>query len=428
MTNYWHELVSTTRRGFSRRSLLQSLPAAAFATSLPQLMGAESENLRKRHKAVIMLWMSGGPSQLETLDPKPGHENGGDTKAIQTSVPGIEIAEFWPETAKVMDHFAVIRSLTNKEGNHQRATYQLHTGYIPTGSVKHPSLGSNVARQIAQEDLKIPSVVSVGRAAGVTAGFLGVQYEPFVINNPATPPENTRPLVTEQRYGRRLDLLEQLEREFASRGAEQSVTDHSAIYRKSSDMILSPDLKAFDISQEPSELRAQYGDTQFGRGCLLARRLIEHGVTYVEVQSNGWDTHFDNFDRIGELAGQVDPAMATLIRDLDDRGLLEDTLVVWMGEFGRTPRINGRGGRDHFPRAFNGMLAGCGVHGGQVIGATSPDGNLVQDRPVSVPDLFHTICHAVGVNPLSETMSPLGRPMKVVEGGEIVKEVFSGKA
>jgi hypothetical protein len=372
---------------------------------------------------MILLWMQGGPSQFETFDPKPGEENGGTTEAISTAVSGIQIAEGWDQTAKVIEDIALIRSMTNKEGNHQRATYQLHTGYIPSGSIKHPMLGSWLATQLAAASAELPSVVSVGATQG--AGFLGVDYEPFVVARPGEMPQNVPVPVGFPRYTRRLGLLERLEGGFASSGGKQVVDDHQKLYQKASKLVMSKDVKAFDISDEPQELRDRYGDTDFGRGCLLARRLVEKGVTFVEIRHNGWDTHFDNFERTTTLAGEVDPAMATLISDLKERGQLDKTLVVWMGEFGRTPKINPRGGRDHYPRAFNLAMAGCGVKGGQVIGASSKDGTAVEDAPVTVSDLFCSVCHALGVNPRTEKVSPLGRPLKIIEEGEVVKQLFA---
>ncbi len=429
MNASWHDMVNMTRRGVNRRRFLHTVSAAGLAAgtlSFRDLVSLQAEELRKQHKAVIVLWMAGAPSQMETFDPKPKHENGGGTKAIKTSVPGIQIAEGWEQTAKVMEHCSIIRSMSHKEGNHRRATYQLHTGYLPAGSVKHPSLGSNITSQIADKKLEIPSIVTIGRGAdGSGAGFLGVNYEPFTVSNPGTIPDNSAPRVTDNRYANRLSLLGKLQQEFSDRGGKTVVQNQNAIYGKASRMVQSPKLQAFNTDSEPDSLKARYGNTQFGKGCLLARRLVEQGVSYVEVVSNGWDTHDNVFDRVSTLASQVDPAMATLISDLDDRGMLDDTLVVWMGEFGRTPKVNGRGGRDHYPKAFNTVLAGGGTKGGQVIGSTTPDGTAVKDRPVSVTDLFQTICHSIKVDPEYTHMSPLGRPMKIVDGGEVIQELFS---
>ncbi|MCA9046784.1 MAG: DUF1501 domain-containing protein, partial [Planctomycetaceae bacterium] len=217
----------------------------------------------------------------------------------------------------------------------------------------------------------------------------------------------------------------QLEGEFRERGAEVGVENHRQLYGKASKLVLSPETKAFDFKDEPAAVQTRYGDSQFGRGCLLARRLVEHGVSYIEVRSNGWDTHQDNFDTIKRNASQVDPAGAALIADLKERGLLEKTVVLWTGEFGRTPRVNPRGGRDHYPRVFNSWIAGGGIKGGQVIGASTADGTAVDHTPVTVPDLLSSICKAMQVDPTHENISPLGRPMKIVDGGNVVEELFS---
>jgi uncharacterized protein (DUF1501 family) len=421
-----HDHLSFTRRGIRRRSFLRALAggaAAAGTFSFRDLLALQAAELRSQGRAMILLWMAGGPSQLETFDPKPGHENGGPTQAIATSVPGIQIAVGWEKTAQAMDDIALIRSMTNKEGNHQRATYQMHTGYVPAGSVKHPSFAANIAQQIGDTSLDLPAVVSIGPTQ--SAGFLGVEYEPFVVQNPGQMPQNVASSVPESRLRQRLGLFNKLEEQFARRGARDAVENQRQLYEKAAGLVVSEQTRAFDIAGESEDLKAAYGDSQFGRGCLLARRLVETGVSFVEVRSNGWDTHTEHFDRVETLNADVDPAMATLITDLKQRGMLERTVVVWMGEFGRTPRISARGGRDHFPRAFNVALAGGGIRGGQVIGATSDDGMSVDDRPVSVPDLFCSLCRCLAIDPAHENISPLGRPLKIVDGGGVVAELFS---
>ena len=430
MFTSWQQDVQMTRRSLSRRTFLHTVSAAAMASgtvSFRDVVTVRADDLKKQGRAMILLWMQGGPSQLETFDPKPGTENGGETKAIDTAVPGIQIAHTWTETAKVMRELAIIRSMTNKEGQHDRATYQLHNGYIPSGSVKHPGLGSNIARELSHGPQEIPSVVGIGgnRQGTVGAGFLGVDFEPFQVNDPNRMPDNVVTGTTEGRFQRRLGLLGQLETEFAQRGGETVVENHRRIYDKASKLVMSPKTKAFDLTQESASTRSAYGDNEFGRGCLLARRLIESGVTFVEVRHGNWDTHQDNFENTTRLSGQVDPAFAALIGDLKERGLLDTTLVAWMGEFGRTPKINPRGGRDHYPRVFNAVLAGGGVKGGQVIGASTKDGSAVDHSPVEVPDLFCSICRSLGVNPEKENMSPLGRPMKIVDGGKVVDQLFA---
>lgn len=421
-----HEDVTIRRRGVSRRRFIRyvaSAGAAAGMLSFRDLLALRADELRRQGRSMILLWMAGGPSQFETFDPKPGTDNGGPTEAIGTSVPGIQIAQGWDQTAQVMDQIALVRSLTNREGQHQRASYQLHTGYLPSGSVKHPSFASAVVKEIAPSDCELPAFVAVGNTVG--AGFLGVDYEPFVVNDPGRLPQNVGIPVSDARYDRRLGLLDRLEEDFAERGAREAVSSHRQLYGKAARLVKTPQTKAFDFADEPAALIEKYGGTQFGHGCLLARRLVEAGVTFVEIVSNGWDTHQDNFERTSQLSSQVDPAMAALISDLKDRGLLERTVVAWMGEFGRTPRVNPRTGRDHYPRVFSAALAGGGIQGGRVIGASSADGSSVADRPVQVADLFASICKSLQVDPQHENISPLGRPMKIVDGGEVVKELFA---
>lgn len=426
MLTYRHDNLVLSRRGCSRRSFLRTISAGALTTGtlgFHDLMTLQAEELRKQGRSLILLWMAGGPSQFETFDPKPGYENGGETKAISTALPGVRIAEGWEKTAGILNEVALIRSMTNKEGNHQRASYQMHTGYVPSGSVKHPAFGCSVARQIADPRNELPAVVSIGPTEG--AGFLGVDYEPFVVNNPGQLPSNVGAPVPNQRLNRRLGLLGQLEGEFAQRGAEVAVENHRSLYDKASKLVFSPENKAFDFADEPAAIQAQYGNSQFGKGCLLARRLVEHGVSFIEVRSNGWDTHQDVFETVKNKANEVDAPAAALIADLKARGLLERTVVVWTGEFGRTPRVNARGGRDHYPRVFNSWIAGGGIKGGQVIGSSTKDGTAVEDRPVAVHDLLASVCKAMHVDPSHENISPLGRPMKIVDGGTVVDELFS---
>lgn len=415
---------------FDRRSFLRhaALGAGAAALGLKASLTLQAEELRSRGMACILLYMRGAPSQFETFDPKPGAETGGPTQAIETAVSGIRIAEGWERVAAQMHDIALIRSLTNgKEGNHDRAVYQLHTGYLQSGTVRHPSLGAIAAAELGPADFDLPHFVTIGHRAGVVgSGYLGMSYSPFALLDPQKLPNNIAlpSGITSARFNLRQSLLQDLEAEFAASGAAAEVEDHQRLYRKAQRMVLSPRLKAFDLAQESDAVRDRYGRTEFGQGCLLARRLIEQGVTCVEVESPGWDTHDDNFNRVKKLAGEVDPAFAALVADLKERGMLEKTLVIWTGEFGRTPRINPKTGRDHHPLSFNVALAGGGVKGGQVIGATTDDGAEVARRPVTVPDLFCTFCQSLGIDPRKEHLSSLGRPLKIVEGGAPVTELF----
>lgn len=423
--------VSGTDGWLARRDFLRAIPAASLAYGLGGLnrwtgmMAAGAAEMRRRGKACILLWMQGGPSQFETWSPKPNHENGGGTKAIATAVPGIELSENLPRLAEMMRELCVIRSVSSKEGSHPRATFLLHTGYLPVPTVKHPTLGALVAKELGDPNDDLPGFVRVGRGRGSDGGgLLGVEYDPFLMTDPARLPDNTALMTTESRYERRLRLLGKMDDQFAERGARKEVADHRKLYDKAARLVTSPRMEAFDLNREPAAVRDAYGRGEFGNSCLLARRLIEAGVPCVEVGLGNWDTHEGNFDRSRQLCGQMDGPAAQLIADLKQRGMLDSTLVIWMGEFGRTPRVNPRGGRDHFPRAFSVALAGGGVRGGQVIGSTDPSGSEVDNRPVGVADLFRTFCHSLGMPADKENMSGIGRPIRVVDGGETIREAF----
>ena len=410
-----------SRRGFLHAAGIGAAGAAGLGWV--EFLTAHADELRESHKACILLWMAGGPSQFETFDPKPGAETQGPTRAIPTAATGVSIAEHWTKTAGVMRDLAVIRSMTTKEGNHGRATYLLHTGYAPSGGIVHPGIGSLVASEIAQSDFDLPHFVSIN-GQSVSSSFLGVPYAPFISTDPNRPPDNLAAPVAGSRLERRLRLLTEMDGVFARSGAADQVRDHQALYGQTAHLVLSPRVKAFDLDAEPAAVRDGYGRSPFGQGCLMARRLIEAGVTFVEVQSSGWDTHGTELASLKKLIPPVDQGTAALLTDLRLRGMLDNTLVIWMGEFGRTPRINLTAGRDHYPHAFNLALAGCGVKGGRVIGATDKLGVEVVERPATVPDLFCTFCRALGINPRKENESNVGRPLKIVEDGHAVREIF----
>ena len=426
-----HIRVSANRHGItSRRDFIRAVGvagAAVGAANWTDAISLAADDMRKQQKACILLWMAGGPSQFETFSPKPNHTNGGVTKAIATNVQGIHIADNLPHVAKVMNEMAIIRSMTSKEGNHARASFFMHHGYIPAGGVKFPTLGANIAEQIGDASCELPSFVRIGgrgQSSG-NGGFLGVDYDPLVLANATRPPSNVNPTTSLDRYNRRLRLLQGVEQGFANQEGAALVADHQKLVDNASQMILSPKMKAFDLERESAKMRDAYGRTGFGSSCLMARRLVERGVTFVEVNVGGWDTHNDNFNRLKTLTGSIDQPMAQLITDLRQRGMLDNTLVVWMGEFGRTPKINARSGRDHYPKAFNVALAGGGILGGQVIGKTDPSGAKVTERPVYVKDLFSTIYSTLGIDPDYENMSLAGRPIQLVDEGSPVSEILT---
>ncbi len=413
-----------SRRAFVRQSTALAA-SGVVGLGLRHGIAQAADSLRRSGKACILLWMQGGPSQFETLSPKPNHANGGETRAIPTSVPGIEIADNLPETARVMEHLCLLRTLTGKEGSHPRASHLMQTGYLPAASVKFPALGAHVAYHLGEPDFDLPSFIHIGRSGQVArGGFLGLDYDPFLITSATRPPDNTELATARPRFRRRLQLMEQLEQDYAKDGAKAIVENHRKLYKKASRMVLSSRMKTFDIEKEPSASRSAYGDGDMAAAFLLARRLVEAGVPFVEINLGNWDTHNDNFERTRNLCGQLDRPWAQLLRDLNDRGLLDRTLVVWTGEFGRTPRINPRGGRDHFPRAFAAALAGCGIRGGQVIGKTDPSGNAIEDRPIEIPQFFRTIYRALGIDADHEYVSNVGRPIKVADEGEPITEAF----
>lgn len=426
---HWHLTVNREgvigRRDFLRSVSLAGVGGGALASpalAWTDLVSAKADELRRQGRACILLWMQGGPSQFETFDPKPGHANGGETKALDTSVSGVRFADNLPKLAALADRLAVVRSLSTREGEHQRATYLMHTSYLPTASVQYPAMGAVVAHEIKDAACELPAFVRIGpNPAGGNGGFLGTGYDAFTIGAPGRAPDNARPATDAPRFQRRLALLGKLQGAAGISGQE----DHRQLYDDAARMILSPRMEAFNLEGEPAAVRDAYGRTPFGSACLLARRLLEAGVTFIEATLGGWDTHDNNFERSRTLCGQLDQPFAALLEDLGQRGLLDTTLVVWMGEFGRTPRINPRAGRDHYPRAFSAALAGGRVRGGQVIGATDDAGETVKDRPVSEKDLFQTIYTSLGIDPHKEHMSPIGRPIKIVDGGQPVSELLA---
>lgn len=432
----------------SRRRFLSSLAVGTGGLSasgwFPLLANQLADNPQRRRHC-ILLWMSGGPSQTDTFDLKPQHENGGEFSEIQTAAPGLRFSEHLPKLATMADHLAVLRGVSTKEGDHGRGTYLMRTGHKPMGPVQHPSIGSSLANHLSSGDRTLPNYVSIGsyRAFNQDAfgpGFLGPRYAPLFVGAADIPgamanggngfPELKvqsldRPSqITEVRMNRRLDMWKRLQTNFLAKHQAGAAATHATVYEGAVRLMNSEDATAFDLGQEPDELREQYGRTVFGQGCLMARRLIERGVGFVEVSLGtsaggvGWDTHSDNFNAVRQLSADLDAGWGTLMRDLDERGLLESTTILWMGEFGRTPRINGNTGRDHFPAAWSTVLAGGGISGGGAYGATSADGTSVVDGKIGVQDLLSTLCNALGVGDASN-MSPSGRPMPIAEGTPI---------
>jgi uncharacterized protein (DUF1501 family) len=400
----------------------------------------------RRKRSCILLWMNGGPSQLDTFDLKPGHPNAGPFKPIQTSVPGIQISEHFARLAKLADHLAIVRSMTSKEGDHSRATYLLHTGYPPQGPVEYPALGSLVSKELGDDQGELPNFMSiapfrVANPKAFAAGFLGPRHAPLIVGesslarfggaaesvNDALKVHDLAPSpdISKARVDARLVMLRQVQRDFLARHPDASALSHQSAYEGAARLMRSAAAKAFDLEVEKAPVRDAYGRNLFGQGCLLARRLVERQVPFIEVTLDGWDTHGDNANRVRTLSQTVDAAWAALIGDLKQRGLLDTTLIVWMGEFGRTPKLPRPDGRDHWPNSFSAVLAGGGIRGGQVIGDTGPDGAAIKDRPVTVPEFLATICDALGIDHQQQNLSNVGRPIRIVAPGtQAVREAL----
>jgi uncharacterized protein (DUF1501 family) len=446
---YLQSAIRNPQSAISRREWLRLSTAGVVSWSLSgwlETLAADAANHPQRRRACILLWMNGGPSQMDTFDLKPGHANGGSFKEIDTAVPGIKISEHLPKIAEQMKHIAIIRSMSTKEADHSRATYLMRTGRAPGGPIQYPVIGSLIAKELERPDAELPSFVSVApyrflSPGAYGPGFLGPQYAPLIVgesgNNfgAVVQGQGTDQAlrvqdldapagVTTERAAARVQLLGDMEEEFLAGRPSPAALSHRAAYKRAVTMMRSAASKAFNLDEEPKELRDAYGRHLFGQGCLLARRLVERGVPFVEVTLSqapgiqgtlGWDTHQDNFNNVKRLSEALDGAWGTLMTDLKDRGLLDSTLIVWMGEFGRTPKINGQRGRDHWANSWSTVLAGGGIKGGQVIGKTSADGMAVEERPVSVNDLLATVCSALGLDYTKQNDSNVGRPIRIVE-------------
>lgn len=406
-----------------RRDFIRLSFGAALASRFGLAWG--QDGAPRRAKSVILLWMQGAASQFETWDPKPGTPNGGPTKTIDTGR-GYSVAEGLARTAKLADRFSVIRTLNSKDANHETAQYLMHTGHRRIDSVDYPHLGSLIASELGGLPQGLPGCVVFGGADSSAAGYLPPDQAPFVFEKPDHPLEDLElaPGVTTWRLEDRERLLRAQNEAFRRDHDERKVAEHQKAGDRALALIRSPHLKAFDIAREPDDVRLLYGDPPFSRACLLARRLVQAGVRFVEVRLGDWDTHSDNFARTRALTSQLDPGLSALLTDLDRQSMLQETLVIWATEFGRTPRINANSGRDHFARAWSVMLAGGGIAGGRVIGRTSPDGMEISDRPVAVEDLFATVYDRLGVDWTRKMTTPEGRPVAILEKGAPIKELL----
>lgn len=427
-------------KGMSRRHFMKHLSGASAMTipalTLGQTIRANAEDLKKRRKSAILLWMGGGPSTIDIWDLKPGTNTGGEFRPISTSG-DVQISEHMPMTAKQMHNMAIVRSMSTREADHMRGRYYMHTGYVPNPNVQHPSYGAVIAHETIDQrpELEIPPFVAVG-GGSEGPGFLGMAWAPFSVSSTGQV-RNLQMGIEERRLMQRMAALDLLEKGFIDgleRGIPRSertqltssARDHQKILKKTLDLMTSDQMQAFKVTQEPEEVQERYGKTNFGRGCLMARRLVEQGVPFVEVSLGGWDNHQNIFSTLADnKLPELDRGMSALFEDLEQRGLLQDTAVIWMGEFSRTPRINGTVGRDHWARAWSVVLGGAGMKGGIAVGETNEDGTRVETEPYTSQDVMATVCNALGISLETTFTSRSGRPMKIANSGKVIKELFA---
>lgn len=436
MDTFLRKADEVTRRSFMSKTAQSMLGVGLLQlTTGNRLFGADAlaaaaAPVKKKRcaKNVIYLYMSGGMTHLDTFDPKPGTEWGGPVQGIKTTGDGVIISEYLPTLAKHMNKVAVVRSLSSTQGAHDQGSYLMHSSYNPRGTIKHPGLGAWLQRLDGKRNTTLPSSVRIGGgSAGGGAGFMESKYEPLALGNPEEGLRNSaKPAsVSDEVYNDRLMLAQEFDANFHKTYDQKIVRAQKDMYDDAMKLMKSEDLKAFDLSLEAAEVREAYGNNGFGQGCLLARRLIENDVRFVEVSLGGWDTHSNNFTSVEARAGTLDQALSTLLNDLEMRGMLDETMVVLATEFGRTPDINDADGRDHFPKAFSGFIAGAGVAGGQAYGVTDEAGKNVIENAVQVPDFNATIAYNLGL-PLDHVIhSPSKRPFTVAHKGRPVMDILA---
>jgi hypothetical protein len=408
----------------TRRSLLAASGATLLGMQVRNLLAFAGKDHAAKAEHVILFWNGGGMSHLDTWDPKPGRPTQGEFEPIKTSASGVEISEIFPKLAKQMHHATLVRSIAGTQGDHGRATYQLQTSYLPFPNLTHPGLGSVVTHE-KENHSDLPAYITISGQAP-RAGYLGQKCEAYFVGNPGEKdpylafPEG----IAELRGNRRLETLNRFNDRFAGKNDDPRLKATKTSIEDAVRLMRSPALEAFELEKVSTETRERYGDNPFGRGALLAKRLVEKGVRFVQINRGGFDTHSNNFPAMRAHGEVMDPALASLVEDLATDGRLEKTLIMMISEFGRTPNVNKDAGRDHHAPVFSCFMAGGGLRGGQVIGSSDKDGYEPQDRPVQVADLHATVCHALGIDPNREVMTPLQRPLKLVDQGKPINELF----
>ena len=426
--------------GWSRRDFLRVGALAPFGLSLGGLLAAEkisSPARGARAKSVLLVFLGGGISHHDTFDLKPDamEEIRGKYKGIPSNVPGLHVGELLPKMAKTMDKVCLVRSQQHGNDHHETATNWVLSGKFGSPFGDHPAMGAVIAQQTGFSGL-VPPYVAVPRNPSFTwelgkSAWLGGRYESFKAGDPNAKDFKVRDLslakdVNAKTLERRATLLKAVDSLSAHVQGNDQIATYDEFHQKAAQMVLSPKSQsAFDLAQESEKLRDTYGRHEFGQSCLLARRLIENGVRFVTVNSAGWDHHAKIFENLDKKLPQFDQGFSALIDDMAERGLLKDTLVVCMGEFGRTPKVNKDAGRDHWGHAGVMMFAGAGVRGGKIIGATDKSGSAVIDRPVTTADVCWTVYEALGINPTAELRTPEGRPVTILDSGSTIHELYS---
>ena len=398
------------------------LTSTAGVLGLLQTLKANQEEIKKNGKSAILLWMGGGPSTMDIWDLKPNAATGGPFRPIGTSG-DVQICEHMPLMAKQMHNMAIIRSMSTREADHMRGRYYMHTGYVPNPSMEHPSYGSLLSHQLRRDDIEIPQFVTVG-GGSMGAGFLGAQYNPFSVNSDGR--IRNLDMKVDARLIQRAYALDFLETNFINQKRGSLAKDHQSVLKQTFNLLTSEQMEAFKIAGEPEPVKERYGDNGFGKGCLMARRLVEVGVPFIEVNLGGWDNHQNIHPTLKDNKLPVlDQGMSALVEDLEQRELLDDTAIIWMGEFSRTPRINGNAGRDHWARSWSVVVGGAGMNGGIAVGATNDDGTKVITDPYSSQDVMASVCKALGISLSTTFTSNSGRPMKIANSGKVIKELFA---
>ena len=418
-----------TPTGMNRRHFMSHLAGASAmagsALAMCNTLKANALTLKKNQKAAILLWMGGGPSTMDIWDLKPGASTGGPFKPISTNG-DVQICEHMPMMAKNMDKMSIVRSMSTREADHTRGRYYMHTGYVPNPNVKHPSYGAVIAHELSgsRPDLEIPPFISVG-GNSEGPGFLGMAWAPFSVNSNGQV-RNLDMGISADRLTQRMQALKLMESGFIDDNRGIAATEHAKVLSKTLSLMTSDQMKAFKVMEEPDKVQQRYGKTNFGRGCLMARRLVEAGVPFVEVTLGGWDNHQNIFPTLQDQKLPVlDRGMSALLEDLTQRGMIDDVAVICMGEFSRTPRINGNAGRDHWARSWSAVVGGAGMNSGIAVGKTNAEGTRVEGTSYSSEDLMATVCRSLDISLETTFTSQNGRPMKIANSGKVIKDLIS---